>query len=190
MVEHTRKKNSRMRGSKTHGYGSMKKHRGAGHRGGRGNAGSGKRADTKKPSIWAGLINGKDPSKIGFNSIMRKNFVTMNVGHLSSVADKLVIDGKAKETAGVITIDLKDIGVNKLLGAGKVIRKLNISVYCSVPGAVAKVKAAGGSVKADIVVDKVAVKANRDAVAVEKKAAKKRPAVQLAPVAKAKGEKE
>ena len=48
----TRKKNTRQRGSKTHGCGSMKKRRGAGHRGGRGAAGSGKRGDCKKPSIW------------------------------------------------------------------------------------------------------------------------------------------
>ena len=51
MVLNKRKKNSRMRGNTTHGYGSMKKNRGAGNRGGRGMAGSGKRADQKKPTI-------------------------------------------------------------------------------------------------------------------------------------------
>ena len=40
----TRKKNTRQRGSHTHGWGAKKKHRGAGNRGGRGNAGSGPRA--------------------------------------------------------------------------------------------------------------------------------------------------
>ena len=45
------KKVRKFRGSHTHGYGSKKKHRGAGSRGGRGMAGSGKRADQKKPSI-------------------------------------------------------------------------------------------------------------------------------------------
>ena len=30
----------------------MKKHRGAGNKGGRGNAGTGKRSDCKKPSVW------------------------------------------------------------------------------------------------------------------------------------------
>ena len=54
MTVNKRKKNSRQRGSHTHGWGAMKKHRGAGNRGGRGAAGSGKRADSKKPSIWTG----------------------------------------------------------------------------------------------------------------------------------------
>ena len=40
-----------MRGTSSHGWGSKKKHRGAGHRGGKGMAGSGKRADQKKPTI-------------------------------------------------------------------------------------------------------------------------------------------
>ena len=48
MVINKSKKKLKYRGSKTHGCGSMKKRRGAGHRGGRGAAGSGKRGDTKK----------------------------------------------------------------------------------------------------------------------------------------------
>ena len=52
MVHNQRKKNSRHRGSWTHSHGEKKKHRGAGSRGGRGNAGSGKRGDAKKPSYW------------------------------------------------------------------------------------------------------------------------------------------
>jgi large subunit ribosomal protein L15 len=51
MTTHRRKKNVKQRGSKTHGWGSMKKHRGAGNRGGRGKAGTGKRGDQKKPTI-------------------------------------------------------------------------------------------------------------------------------------------
>ena len=39
------KKVGKYRGSKTHGGGHMKKRRGAGNRGGRGMAGTGKRAD-------------------------------------------------------------------------------------------------------------------------------------------------
>ena len=43
-----RKKKSRMRGTKTCGWGSRKKHKGHGNKGGAGMAGSGKRADQKK----------------------------------------------------------------------------------------------------------------------------------------------
>jgi len=52
MTVHRRKKNKRMRGAKTtHGYGAKKKHRGSGNKGGKGMAGSGKRADQKKTMI-------------------------------------------------------------------------------------------------------------------------------------------
>ena len=51
MPVNKRTKLSRYRGSHTHGCGSKKKRRGAGHKGGKGMAGSGKRADQKKPTI-------------------------------------------------------------------------------------------------------------------------------------------
>jgi large subunit ribosomal protein L15 len=174
MANHTRKKNTRLRGSKTHGYGSMKKHRGAGHRGGRGNAGSGKRADSKKPSSWKSLRGGRDPSKIGFSSITGTDVATMNVGHLSSVADRLVADGKATVADGIVSIDLATLGVDKLLGAGKVARKLKVTVPVIVPAAKSKIEAAGGSVEARTVVDKGAVLAEREARAAEARAARKK----------------
>ena len=65
MVVNKQKKNKRQRAGTTHGWGSMKKHRGAGHRGGRGKAGSGKRGDAKKPSSWK---NKKYFGVNGFNS--------------------------------------------------------------------------------------------------------------------------
>src|SRR3989337_34726 len=48
-----RKKASRMhgRGQGTHGWGARKKHKKSGHRGGKGMAGSGKRADQKKTLV-------------------------------------------------------------------------------------------------------------------------------------------
>src|SRR3990172_2568344 len=48
-----RKKSSRMhgRGAGTHGWGARKKHKKSGHRGGKGMAGTGKRADQKKTLI-------------------------------------------------------------------------------------------------------------------------------------------
>jgi len=48
-----RKKSSRMRGrgAGTHGWGARKKHKKSGHRGGKGMAGTGKRADQKKTLV-------------------------------------------------------------------------------------------------------------------------------------------
>ncbi len=187
MTARKRKKNSRLRGSQTHGYGSMKKHRGGGHRGGRGNAGSGKKADSKKPSFWqsGSRQGGKNPEQKGFFSWRGSDNVTINVSHLSSIADALVASGHATVEGGVIAIDMGAMGYTKLLGAGRVARKLAITVEEATPGAIAKVEKAGGSVTAVRVTDKDAVKAARvEKVAAEraKKAPKK--AAEATPVEK------
>ena len=66
-----RKKVNKYRGSQTHGGGAKKKRRGAGNRGGRGMAGSGKRADQKKPSILKEYGN-RYFGKRGFRSKNKK----------------------------------------------------------------------------------------------------------------------
>jgi len=164
MVQRKQKKNVKLRGSKTHGYGSMKKHRGAGHRGGRGNAGSGKRADSKKPSIWK--RGNRNPEQIGFVNYQPLERTTINVGHLDSIAARMVREGKAKEASGMIVIDLSSMDTNKLLGAGKVTHKLHVTVELAVPLAKEKIEKAGGKIEATIV-DRETVKADREARAEE-----------------------
>jgi large subunit ribosomal protein L15 len=182
-MKRRQKKSTKMRGSKTHGYGSMKKHRGAGHRGGRGRAGSGKRADSKKPSIWKTRPNAKAHFK-GFHNFTANPSTTINVGHLSSIADKLVLERKAASTQGAVVINLRELGITKLLGGGKVTKKLKVSVPTAAPGAKEKIEAAGGNLEAEIV-DKEAVIAAREERAAEfrKKNAKAPP--QLAQAKKA-----
>lgn len=141
MVVRKDKKVTKYRGSKTHGGGSMKKRRGAGHRGGRGNAGSGKRGDAKKPSFWAN----KNKANKGFAG-RGFNPGTVNVGHLNSMIDTLVTKGKATEKAGVYTVDLAILKVDKLLGSGLVTKKLMITVDEATEKAVQKIEAAGGKV--------------------------------------------
>jgi large subunit ribosomal protein L15 len=172
-----RKKSVRFRGSKTHGYGSMKKHRGGGHRGGRGNAGTGKRADSKKPSFWKIYKSGKDPSKTGFTMPRLVIPVTMNVNHLSSIADRLVLERKAVVTQGAIVINLRELGIDKLLGSGKVARKLKVTVPRASPGAKEKIEAAGGTLDAEIV-DKESVLAKRKQNATEGRAKRIKPPIQ------------
>ena len=62
MPTNKRKKHTKMRAKTTHGYGSMKKNRGAGNRGGRGMAGSGKRADQKNEMVPQILGHGFEQS--------------------------------------------------------------------------------------------------------------------------------
>ena len=137
-----RKKNTRQRAGTTHGYGSMKKHRGAGHRGGRGAAGSGKRGDAKKPSYW------KEKRRFGKHGFtgMSPDLPAMNVGHLSSSSARLVEDGVATLEKGVVTVDLARLGIKRLLGGGGVTTPLAVTVAFATERAVKKVEAAGGSV--------------------------------------------
>lgn len=134
MVTNKRKKNTRQRGSKTHGWGAMKKHRGAGNRGGVGNAGSGKRGDAKKPSFWKNNkyfgVNGfkKKGAKISFNCI--------NLDQLVNLAAK----------AGKTELNLGDFGFNKLLGKGAITKAYTVTVDYASEKAVEKIQKAKGKI--------------------------------------------
>ncbi len=97
-----KKKNVKFRGSKTHGYGSKKKHRGAGSKGGRGYAGS-------KKHKWIWIIK-NEPDHFSKKVLKPKN-------------KKKIINIRDIENIDSETIDLKKLGYNKLLGTGKIGRK-------------------------------------------------------------------
>ncbi|MBI2499254.1 uL15 family ribosomal protein [Candidatus Woesearchaeota archaeon] len=135
MTINKRKKNSRQRGSKTHGWGAMKKHRGAGNRGGRGLAGSGKKSDQLKPTIIKKFGLSNYFGKAGFKrpqKLVNKKIKTMNVGDL--------IKFNKPE------INLIELGFNKLLGEGKVTKKYTIKVESCSRLAKEKIENAGGSI--------------------------------------------
>ncbi len=144
MVVHKRKKNVRLRGSKTHGGGSMKKRRGRGHKGGQGMAGTGKRADSKKPSIW------KDTEYFGkhgfFRHGQREIIETINIRDIDEQADTLVGKQLAVKDAASYSIDLNKMGINKLLGSGRITKKWKIQVAYASQGAIDAVKEAGGEI--------------------------------------------
>jgi large subunit ribosomal protein L15 len=138
-----RKKSTRQRGSTTHGWGAMKKHRGAGHRGGRGNAGSGKRGDAKKPSYWQDL---KYYGKRGFNSFAPACGAMVNVGHICSGAERMVAQGLGTKKGDTFVFDLSQLGIERLLGTGPVLIKLDVTVESASPRAIEKIEKAGGKV--------------------------------------------
>lgn len=143
MVRNKRKKFSRLRGSHTHGWGSMKKHRGAGNRGGTGMAGSGKRADQKKPSLWG---QGRFAGKHGFISKSRAKPKPINVSYIDQNLKKFVSQNMAALEKGAYKIDLEKLGFTKLLGKGRVNNKYVINVASASEKAVRVVEAAGGQV--------------------------------------------
>ena len=114
MVVHKRKKLIRQRGSKTHGWGAMKKHRGAGNRGGRGMAGSGKRADQMK--TWIIKKYGLDNyfGKHGFN-IPKKIKQIDNTINIKDLPNK-------------DEINLTEMGYTKLLSKGNINKKIKVIV--------------------------------------------------------------
>jgi large subunit ribosomal protein L15 len=142
MVVNKRKKHSRMRGHYNHGWGGKKKRRGAGNRGGKGMAGSGKRADQKKPSLWKEKYFGKH----GFSPRTVKAIKTVNINFLDQNADKFVKLKLATSQDGKYVINLKKLGFDKLLGKGKVTKKLDITADTASKQAIESVKSAGGSV--------------------------------------------
>ena len=122
-----RKKFSRYRGSHTHGGGAKKKRRGAGHRGGRGMAGSGKRADQKKISILK-LYGNEYFGKHGFNRPQKtiKIVKTININEIEKNLDSYLSKNLIKKENDYFLINLKNIGIDKLLGTGNIDNKYKI----------------------------------------------------------------
>lgn len=139
-----RKKTVKFRGHHTHGYGSKKKHRGSGHQGGVGNAGTGKKADQKKPSIWK---DEKYFGRHGFDSKTGKHIKALNIFYVEEHFDSLLAAGKIKKEGDAYSINLHDLKANKLLGSGEATRKYSIKCDFATASAVGKVTAAGGTVE-------------------------------------------
>ncbi|HLC52511.1 MAG TPA: uL15m family ribosomal protein [Candidatus Nanoarchaeia archaeon] len=146
MVTNKRKKVQKYRGHTTHGGGHRKKRRGWGSRGGKGNAGTGKRAGHhKNRSAKQGRVIGST----GF--IPRRGKMVSKVINLayftSERLEKLTNAGKIKKDGNTYTIDLEKIGYTKLLSTGDLGGKVNFkNCQCSAK-VEEKVKAAGGAVK-------------------------------------------
>ena len=86
MTVNTHKKARKLRGSRTHGWGSPKKHRGAGSRGGVGMAGSGKKGQQK-----LNRLKKLDYKKIGKTQFKRplKTIINDKTINLSTICEKI-----------------------------------------------------------------------------------------------------
>jgi len=109
-------------GTRSCGYGNAKKHRGAGSRGGRGNAGSGKHKQIK------GIMEGKTFGKSGFKrhpSLIEKP-KTINLAKIERMFDSWVADGTIKKEGAGYVLDVSLLGYGKVLGSGTLTRKIEI----------------------------------------------------------------
>lgn len=151
-----------MRGTSSHGWGHKKKHRGAGHRGGKGLSGTGARGDAKKPSILANaksilnVIAAQKGVKLstvtagnsyfgkkGFSSVHKKTQNTMSLSYIESSYDKMVEDKLIEKDV----FDSTKLNITKILGRGKFTRKLTIICNEISTNAKAQVEAAGGKIQ-------------------------------------------
>jgi len=139
-------KKKRQRGSRTHGGGSHKNRRGAGHRGGRGAAGRDKHEFHQHEPL----------GKHGFTRPPKTQdeVVTVDVRTLDEDAPLLAADGLAEEAGDGYRIDARDVvedgheaDVVKVLGSGQVRGELTLVADDFSESAREKVEAAGGSVE-------------------------------------------
>jgi large subunit ribosomal protein L15 len=127
----TRKKTKKFRGTMTHGRGK-KGGRGAGLRGGRGNAGLSKHRFMHLTKYMPNHIFGRHGFKRPQGT--RKENKIINVGKLEEQFPKKT------------TINLTEEGYDKLLGGGSVSKKFKITVESASTKAIEKIKDNGGEV--------------------------------------------
>ncbi|NLI74257.1 MAG: 50S ribosomal protein L15 [Euryarchaeota archaeon] len=134
---------SKFRGSRTHGRGK-KAGRGAGLRGGRGNAGLLKHKTISRLKY--------DPMRFGRHGFKRPQKVvsakiTLNIGDLDEKLDELLKSGFAVKQDDKIKLNLTNMGVDKLLGFGRTANSYDIVVSDYSERAKEKLEAAGGSIQ-------------------------------------------
>ncbi len=139
------KKNRKMRGTRTAGYGNTKGHRAAGQRGGRGNAGGHKHR-------WIALLINQ-PDYYGKRGFKRpqglvEKVETTNVGTLDRLIERLAAQGLSTKVDNKYVLDLSTLGVDKLLGAGRVTHPIVLTGVKGITAAAReKIVNAGGSVE-------------------------------------------
>ncbi len=132
MVMRFRKKVRRQRGSKLHGWGAKKKHRGKGSKGGHGMAGL-----LKHKKMWM-LAN--DPEHFG-----RTGFkVPQRVARASK--EKAINLRMLDKIAAGSEINLSELGYGKLLSGGKITKPLAVKVAKFTEEAKRKIEEAGGRI--------------------------------------------
>src|SRR5574342_266250 len=130
-----RKTTSKYRGHRTMGRGK-KAGRGKGKRGGTGNAGLHKHK-------WLYTVK-YDPQHFGVHGFT----LAPEAAHeVTSINVQQLEERWAAVAEGADVADLGKAGIDKLLGGGHVSKPMKVKVRWASPGAIEKVKAAGGSVE-------------------------------------------
>ncbi len=131
MVVRFKKKVRKLRGSKTHGWGSKKKHRGSGSQGGTGMSGL-----MKHKRSWMLQNDPEHFGRAGFKvpSAVKKEEKYINLKDLDAIASKM----NKKD------IDLSELGYDKVLSTGRLTRPLVVKAKKIVEKAKKKIEGIGG----------------------------------------------
>jgi len=129
MVVRKKKKVRKFRGKRSYGYGSHKKHRGGGSRGGRGKAGMHKHK-------WSYTVK-YEPEHFGKRGFSRPVAVSKKVKTIN-------ISGLERLASGKKKISLSALGYDKVLGSGKINIPLVVMAGSFSKSAIKKIEAAGG----------------------------------------------
>ncbi|MCW3135290.1 MAG: uL15 family ribosomal protein [Methanophagales archaeon] len=143
-----KKRIKRIRGTRTCGGGSHKKRRGKGSKGGSGNAGA-----YGHHFVWSlkkGIRKGKNKLQLPLRT--RSAEKTVNIGELEAMLGELIEKGKAEEKADGtgVYLDATQLGIQKILGKGRVTKKLILKANKISRVAKEKIESAGGEVKIEV----------------------------------------
>ncbi len=138
MPARRRKKNVKIRGTRTCGWGLC--HRGKGNKGGVGRAGGGKKADCKKVHF--------DPAECGKHGFKSKgtntrNDIAISIRDLEERLPSWENQKLVEKKEGFYVVDLKKIGYDKLLSEGTPTKKMKIIVQKTSANVAEKLKKNG-----------------------------------------------
>lgn len=138
-MPHKERKVRKQRGSRYMGWGQVGQHRKSGGRGGKGKAGGRKHFWIRTVKYEASRFRNK-----GFlpPSAKKPEPITINVGELEDLARKVLTDYGIK---GGNTLNLDELGIDKVLGRGNLSIPLKIKVDEWSQSAKEKIEEAGGS---------------------------------------------
>lgn len=141
-MKRKRSRRSRIRGRRSCGMGVRNNYRGKGMQGGKGMAGTGKRAGQKK--TWVLRYHPDYFGKHGFSSLKQQagKEKAINLDDLQQRLHELIKEGKAKKTSEGMELELRDF---KILSRGDVKGKLLIKASSFSDKAKEKIEKAGGS---------------------------------------------
>ena len=111
----------------------------------KGQKGQGAHAHTKKRGFEGGQMPlGRRLPKYGFKNLARIEKAVVNVGDLESFKDGSIVDAKALIENGLVKSDINGI---KILGSGKLTKKLTVKANAFSASAKKAIEAVGGTVE-------------------------------------------